>query len=204
MEKHPITPTPKFEDERYWSSLGHFVEMFAFVELQLFLVLTRFTSVSNDVARAIFSGVHIETAIGLLRRTLSVAWGNLDAEEFGEALAQLKLITGKRNDIIHFGSSTVEDGTRLVTTKAKALFPADVRETRVSSRAIDAMLMDLSSIALELVAWQHLPLKQLESKRPAGGSVPKKPRTWHYKPDAPSRDRQPREQNPRGRGEPRK
>ena len=204
MQRHPMTPAQQFEDERYWSSLGHFVEMFAFVELQLLAVLTRFTGVSKDVARAIFSGVHVETAISFLRRTQAIAWTNLDIEELGEALAQLKLITSKRNDIIHFGSSFNEDGSRLVTTKAKALFPEDVRETRISSRVINAMLTDLSFIALELAAWQHLPIKQLESKPPAEGAVPKKLRTWHYRPDVQSRGHQSQEQNPRGKSERRK
>jgi hypothetical protein len=188
------------EDKEYWATLGQFIEIFSFLELQLFKILMRFTGVSHGVAKAIFSGTHIEIAIGLLRRTMNISWKQLEIDELFALLAQLKTIAGTRNDMIHFGSSFDRDGGRIISTAAKSLFPEDARVTRLSSQTIDAMFADLAVIMLELSAWQMSPLKDLERENPNCIYRAKEQRAWNYKPDAPSQNRQSRGQNPTGKG----
>jgi hypothetical protein len=116
---------------------------------------------------------------------MTIEWTNLETEKLFEILAQLKIITNVRNDIIHFGSSFDETGTRVITNKEKALFPKDIRKIRIGRNIPDSILADLTAIMLELHAWQMFPIKDLERNNPNGIYASREPRTWNYKPDAP-------------------
>jgi hypothetical protein len=62
-------------------------------------------NVTPEIGAAVFSGVHIDTAMRFIRRILQVDrahlgnYANLEA-----ALVQLSTINGMRNDIIHYGA----------------------------------------------------------------------------------------------------
>jgi hypothetical protein len=157
----PKPPKPRHiflkPDPSYWRVLGNFVEAFADLEMMMFLSLRFYARLDSDIARALFSGTRVDTAIQYIRRIWEVrpiAPGR--KADMENMFGQIKLISDLRNKIIHYGTFVTSDKGRITSTVARALTPDRVEEHRATKKDLAAMIDDLRLINAALM-WDLLP-----------------------------------------------
>jgi len=131
--------------EPYWLALGQFIDSFVAVEIGMQEILAIEAGVSATTAKAVFQGLQIDRVHETLKRIW--ASNNHEPPEFlTRALAQLILINGARNDILHRGAKF--DGKHwLVATKS------NVNVVRVvTAETLDAMTTDTLTIRMAFAA----------------------------------------------------
>jgi hypothetical protein len=179
----------KIVRRRYWLALGRFIEQFALTETMVHFALRTISGVSLETARAIFSGVRMNAALGLITRLAET--NRLPAalkRELADASAQLGLITRIRNDILHAENDLMENGDLRLTNERAAHTSENLRIQCISAATLDDMTADLSkaSAHIGLVAWWQNEHIELMRERDAAVLA----RAWRYKP--PPQDRSPR------------
>jgi hypothetical protein len=135
----------------YWEALGRFIHEFAKVESLLITLLRDLSKTSDETAGAIFSGLRVDGAKDTINRILD-ATGQTDIKSrLQSPFAQLGVIAGVRNKIVHWGA-TYDGGEQLLVTNAR-LYPTAARltEIRVGAKDIKLMTGDLFKIALYLI-----------------------------------------------------
>ena len=147
------------EDERhkrlsdYLMALGSFVDAFSQVEIFFHFVLRWYTKTPAGIARAVFSGARIEVSRGFLRRLRDA--GIITDEEWASLepiIEQLRIITEKRNEILHYGARNVADGQGLVTNAVMALTAERITSFPISAKILRDMTDDLRKILIFLAA----------------------------------------------------
>lgn len=190
------------QEPAYFEALGRFVNEFAGVESALLFALKTYTKVSWPVARAIFSGARIETAMDFINRICNALDpGQERREELDDVFTQLRVINEIRNSLLHYGSATFSDKGRVTSNVRTAHLATRIREYSVSLDIINAMTADLQKISF------HLTLQCLRpdaSFAERAAEIPEIAGTWRYKPVQQPRARQgnrtpPRSRRPRGR-----
>ena len=107
-------------DPSYWQALGEFIEAFSGAEMGLLHYLTSCAKVRNDVARALFSGVHVDQMISFVRRVWQVIPPDADiAEKMSGVLEQFKIISDTRNSLVHYVSLVSSDKGRISQTPSE-------------------------------------------------------------------------------------
>ncbi|MCG9915441.1 MAG: hypothetical protein MH112_03655 [Phenylobacterium sp.] len=129
----------------YHQALGEMIERFSRVEGQLQRVLWRETSTPPEVAKAIFSGVRIDQARDLIRRTRE-ARGAPESKLLARMFTQLGILNQARNDIVHFGAWGDPELGRVVTNRRLAHIPERVRVLPISAEILRNMSHDLAII----------------------------------------------------------
>jgi hypothetical protein len=183
---YPNTPKPAKETKTgqdrlraYHQALGCFVDSYAHVELLTFLALRWHTKTSADIARAVFSGVRVNEALGYFRRLAEI--GAIDAKEWSAlspVVDQLKTINQRRNDILHHGADGVASGEGVVSNQAMALKLDRIQSFPISPEILDDMTADLHKITAHLLT-RHLGRPSLRGKHPELDAVLS--RAWQYK-----------------------
>jgi hypothetical protein len=184
---YPNTPKPADETDvgkkrlrAYHLALGRFVDTYAHTELLTHLVLRRQTKTSSDAARAVFSGVRTNEALGYFRRLADV--GVISAEEWSllsPVVDQLRLITGRRNDLLHHAADCVASGKGIVSNDALALTVDRVQSFPISSEILDEMTRDLQKINAHFLL-RHMGRPSLRGKHPELQKV--LTASWRYTP----------------------
>jgi hypothetical protein len=149
--KSGLTEAGAIAQREYFLELGRFVSMFALVETIVFFTLRRYTGVNKTVAKAVFSGVQIETAMSFIKRTMD---GKRKSPELIKDITfvfdQLGVIKGARNSILHYGAHAVENNVGYVTnivthpTKRATVFP-------ISPKILSHMTHDCRKIVSHLL-----------------------------------------------------
>ena len=146
-------PSPDFSsDEDYWLALGQFMEAFAIAEGMLFMYLIHATGIQKMVGKALFGGDSCSSLVDKVR----VTWTkrpppDTHAAPLDDALAQLKRISGVRNEVIHNRSYMFPDRGRVSTNRLRAHDPEKIRERQVSPTLLASMTADLERIRALLV-----------------------------------------------------
>jgi len=91
---------------------------------------------------------------------------------------QLKLITSRRNDILHHGATDVAQGGGLVTNEALALTIQRVQSFPISPEILDDMTADLLKINAHFLT-RHVERPALRGKHSALDAV--LTAAWRYK-----------------------
>ena len=154
MTQQPHQPSNLAARRAYWQALGQFLDMFATVEATLFFALSHYAKTPPNTARAIFSGVRVDTATSFLRRIMEVENISLDlAADLKSALDQLHIINKVRNDLVHYGALSVSDNAdvMIVTNALLALTKDRLHTTPVSVQILDDLVADLHKIQAHLV-----------------------------------------------------
>lgn len=180
----------QLRDPEYLQALGGFVETFALVEAAIFWSLRFYTNMPIAMMRAVLSGVRIQDGISFVRRVHAAAKPPLPIRaELDAALVQLKLITDKRNDIIHFGSHASADGARTVSNEDRALTPEALRKYRVSADMLVGMTQDLRDIlGVVLTDAVHSPMTKSKTGRQVWKERVIAPPAWRYTPEPPPKN----------------
>ena len=180
----PRRPRETFPGDRaYWQALGRFIDEFSHVEAEIYLLLMRCLGLSRDAAAAVFSGVHVETAMGHIRRLLQVSAPNPERnEDLLAALTQLTHINNFRNSVVHLGATVHAGRDRFTTNHLKALTVEKQRFHIASPKVMDAMTHDLKKIGwhLYLYADAHR-VAFAQSDAPAKAFLSA---SWRYTPPA--------------------
>lgn len=182
---------------RYFQALGRFVAMFSAVESVVQTLFWQMTGVDERVAPAVFSGVRMDAAQGLIKRVLEVrTFPKLDRAELDAVLSQLTTITKVRNDILHHGAYPRGSRGFVTSNRIVAFTPDRLRETSASPEVLDALHADLNRMAI-LLGGAFLAVRGLELTDGMAATLEEARRdAWRYKPDAPSRNDPPRPPKP--------
>jgi hypothetical protein len=166
----------------YRLALGEFVDLFSKVESFVRLCLRQYTKTPRSVANAVFSGVRVDTAINLLRRLRETEQIDNDKwKDLSDVISQIKIITDRRNDILHHGAQGVEDGIGRVTNALFAHIEERIVEFPISAEILEDMTSDLRKIMIHLYN-QHLGRLKwpLSSDHERAREILREP--WRYKP----------------------
>ncbi len=174
---HPKSP----EMQAYFLALGEFIDKFTQVEnslIGLVIVLARIgnAKILNTLAR----DVRVNAAMPMIARLLEIHGIEGDiAVRYRNLQAQLAIINGARNEIVHGGLSYGADGT----TEVKRLLPAlaGIPNSRrpMSTESVRDMAADLETIHrefMELFIRVAVALGHQGSVDPMGP-----PPTWRYR-----------------------
>ena len=132
------------------------MDMFGKVEYALHLALRLYANVDDTVAKAVFSGLHSDQLRGHLKRLANS--GKIPKEQWASLsplMDQLRQITERRNDILHYG--VVEVGDIRLSTNVRMAHRL-VRSHVISDDILNRMTDDLLKIAMVL-AGNHAPAK---------------------------------------------
>jgi len=200
------TPEGKERIRAYYEALGRFVDMFAVVETAVTLTLWTYAKTKSEIAKIILAGVRIDQGCNFIKQLATASDSSAENRADLECVfQQLGIITGVRNDTLHFGAQSVAEGRAIVTNSLKAkgeptVFP-------ISPDMLNDMTADLRKIVVHL-NHKHLgrPMPLLGTlERDALASVFQSP--WRYKhPVAPkpeSKKPEFRQHHKRGQGRPR-
>lgn len=182
------------EYDAYCLALGRFTDAFSQVELVLHFTLSSYANVNRKTAQAVFSGVRIDNAMGLIKR-LAIAsklhWRK--RKDLDYVFDQLGIINKARNDIVHYGGQWQgPERGRIVSNRFVALTTDHLRERPISAEALDHMCHDLMKINLHL-SLHALPLSIAKRARYQNPFRPVLKSAWQYiPPQQPQRRRKTR------------
>lgn len=164
--------------QAFWQLLGQFVWLFSIVETNMKDLLWQQTKMHPQAARAVLSGVKIDTAMSLIRRLSDAEdWPKKKRSELEHVFRQLAIINSFRNDILHQQWNI--EGRKITVSNALSVhIPERYRETSVSMSDLKRMIADLTWINFSLLYfWLG------EDTRGFRGLLQRKP--WRYKPSQP-------------------
>lgn len=178
--------------KRYRHALGSFVHDFAILEVALFRLLCAVSAVSDEIGKALFSGMRADALVANLRRCYQ-ARGCEIGNGIEAALSQTTAINGARNVVIHYVTLAIEDDETEVLAFNDLRYSAqNARQERFSPEILDQMSHDLRIISA-ILSFEKADIVEPGSIVIAE-ETRQRPHTWQYKPPA--------RQNPR-RKEPR-
>lgn len=132
----------------YWLALGTFIHKFSELERQMQLLLWQESNVSPVTAKAIFSGVKIDQAKDLINRVRATKGLGEDAR-LSRIFSQITVISGARNDIVHYGAEFNEPNFT-VSNKFIAHIPERIRKFSSEPDDLYKLLHDLNIISAGL------------------------------------------------------
>jgi hypothetical protein len=167
------------EDKEYWQALGVFIEDFASIESLVFTYLFVCSRTPLPMARALFSGVHIEQGVSFIKR----AWQVLppsdsvkqDLEKVFDHLGEINAV---RNSLVHHGSYLTETKERVTSDISRALTVDRIREHRISGEDLIQMSRDLLKIGTHIIVAVTMSDASLEER---AKRAPVLKTAWHYK-----------------------
>lgn len=191
-----LTEAPE-PNVQYWQALGRFIEMFSLVESVMQFALWNYARTPVPTARAIFSGVRVKEAMGLIRRIFDIEANSKDTDtksDLEKVFNQLTTINGLRNDLIHHGSQ--DDGEvpegRIISNELWAITPERLRTTPISPEILNDLTFDLVKIIVHLISHHTGRFLRVPLKEPMRMEILSAP--WRYKPP----QQAPRQQKKRG------
>jgi len=152
--------------QAYYEALGRFVDMFSRIETAVTLTLWAYAGTAPAIAKTILPGVRIDVGSKFIKE-LAKSTGAAPAAraDLECVFQQLGIINGARNDLLHFGATSVAEGRAIVSNALKA--KEEPREFPISPEALDDMTSDLRKIAAHLNyrhlgrPWPKAPLNRL-------------------------------------------
>jgi len=147
----------------YYEALGCFVDIFAKIETGITLTLWKYARTSPTIAKVVFAGTKIELGSSFIKQLAKEASTTQEQrDDLDFVLQQLGIINGVRNNILHYGATSVAEGNAIVSNALKAKGEANVFP--ISPTLLDQMTEDLRKITWH-IAYRHLgrpmPLGQL-------------------------------------------
>jgi hypothetical protein len=174
-----LSPTlPPKEDDPYFAALGRFIVSYASAEHEVHGLARRLSNVTDAKGRIIFSGMRLgdlaERVRGLLRVTKA---SNRIYDETGACIAQLNLIAGERNKLVH----------RFVMYRKHEILVTNVpiAKSMASAEIETFTLSDLESMDLDCLAIR-LRLSRIRNRKSSANLsrelIEWIQRPWRYKP----------------------
>lgn len=194
-----MSDNPYPEMDAYLTHLGLFIHEFARCERTLHQLLIVQAGVTDEVAGEIFTGVRVDGAKDFINRILDGKGDSETKARLADPFAQLGLIAGVRNHLVHWGTSHTQGiPDFLISNSHLKPGPGREKEYRASVEDIKDMTMDLFRITvmltIETLPSPHVPRRTiLEHVLPTLGDA------WLHKPkqQAPA----PKASRDRGKGQ---
>lgn len=144
------TPEYLAAHAEWCSALGTFLHTFAATEHHLRLLLFRYAKVTETVGRALFHSDRVAELKDAINRVLEATgrWDEKDAIE--PFFAHLTVISGARNNLVHWGGHQLESGDYIVSNLHLAPFDRG-KGFRINADDIKAMTADLGDISAALL-----------------------------------------------------
>lgn len=105
-------------DDAYFRALGGFVHFFSSAETSLTHLLGHLSDVSEDEAKALFSGVRTSQGISIINRLLETQGQLSERDRLAPIFNQLAAINTMRNQILHNGTALSANGEKIVFEKS--------------------------------------------------------------------------------------
>lgn len=172
------TPEYKAAHAEWCAALGTFIDRFSQVELVLQRLLIRYAGVTETVGRALFHSDRVAEMKDAINRILDARGKDAAKKALEPFFAHLSVITGVRNNIVHWGGHQLESGDYIVSNLALAPIERG-RGHRVSAKDLRAMTEDLEEIGAALIAERERAKLIGKARFPI---PPQKPKAWQYKP----------------------
>lgn len=191
-------PKSRYTRENYWRALGEFIDRFAIVEVAIHLLLQERTKTHLEIARAVYSGVRMQAAMGLLNRLSQVLPLPEDRQHDQEHIfAQLGIITRVRNLILHYGAGTLSGPEEwFVDDWLTAINDEQITRIKISVPILSNLIHDLRKINVHL-SERHL-WREPGLMSPYEDELHLLHEPWRYKlPEQGSRRRKPRGTTPK-------
>ena len=173
------TPEGKERIRAYYEALGRFIDTFARVETIVTHTLWAYAKTSPQIAKVIFAGARIDIGSHYIKQLAEATNAPQDKrDDLAYVLQQLGIVSGVRNQILHYGASGVAEGNAMVSDALRAKGEPNVFP--ISPELLSDMRADLSKIIIHL-AYRHLgrPMPRGEIGRTLIDAVLKHP--WQYK-----------------------
>lgn len=138
------------DSQKYYWALGEFIETYSRAETVAQIVLWSSGSIPPLIARAIFSGTKVKGCISYIRR-IHQALELKIPQEIDDAFNQLTEINNARDNIVHYGSTTTEDGLRKISNSFIAHHKRTLKEFPISPDELNKMRIDLITIMARLL-----------------------------------------------------
>ncbi len=174
----PALPPLADIDFEYQQCLGMFIEEYAHAEALVFLYLIHTINLSVPMGRALFSGVRVKEALGLIGRVWEIEPPSPSIkEDLDEVFQHLSIITGVRNSIMHY-SYMSDEQVRTTSDVTRAHTVERIRQIPVPHEALFHMGRDLLKIGMHMMAAISLPDSSFD-ERAVGRDLLH--RAWLYK-----------------------
>lgn len=173
------TPDGRAREQAYYEALGRFVQMFAEVERVMAQTLWHYAGTKQNVAKIVFAGTQSDTAANYIKAVAKTTGVNEESnQDLENILQQFGIIRGARNDILHYGATSIAEGKGIVSNAWKAKTEPTI--FAISAESLQHMESDLRKIIA------HLGYRHLGRPRPRGalGQFALEQalqRPWHYK-----------------------
>ena len=166
--------------KEYWSTLGTFIHAFSLTEARLLSLLRHLARIEPLIGGAMLSGVRVDAGKDYINRILEATGKTEIKQRLERPFAQLGVVNGVRNHIIHWGARHDGKGGLLVSNAFQNPAESRLNEFRVSSDDVKHMTADLFRISA-LLLLEELPVfpPEILSDRFLRGP-------WSYKPPPPS------------------
>ena len=179
--KLPAWATKEGQGRRraYHLALGRFIDMFSKTEMAAQMALWHYARTPAEIARAAFGSLRVDGTVAAIRRLLTVR-DDIDqslAADLESILAQLLVINRVRNDMLHYGAHSVEEGLGVISNAPLAYVESAIREHPISPTILEAMFADLRKILLRLLS-RHMVQPMID----ATGLEPIFDAPWLYTP----------------------
>jgi hypothetical protein len=169
--------------DKYHLALGKFVNEYAHVEADLFLLLILTAGVPIPTGQALFSGTRVSAAISFIKR-LYEARNEQPSKRMHDVFAQLNTITTVRDHILHMGVYELDDDTFVSKNWMRAHAERSRKAIDASPEALDAMTADLHTIGMWLGLQQVVAGKpgSIHGEELAEQLKMRSPSPWRYRP----------------------
>jgi hypothetical protein len=132
--------------DKFHQALGGFVSSFSGAEMAVTLLLWHVSGVSEEVAKAIFSGTRIKEAISFINRIYDATGEAAIKNGMKRYFDHLGAINDVRNDVLHYGAPLVGTDFAIVSNALAAHTAAKLRELELSVLDLKNMSHDLHLI----------------------------------------------------------
>ena len=148
----------------YYMALGEFVSAFSEAEFMVQLLLWQRCKIDYTTSLVFFRGMGLKQQIDAIRAIHKEHQTDIDPV-LDEALSQLVVILGVRNDILHFGFHLQEgDEVAYVRNHKRTQDPKKIKEIPISPKILRDMVLDLSKINYRVGLFTDLTLAELDTK----------------------------------------
>lgn len=174
--------------DKYYISLGRFVDRFADAEDHIFIALQNVADLNSSIGRALLSGTRVRGAIDFIKR-LYEAKDEVPPPRLLEALSQLAAINTTRDHILH-SAVRMENNAFTSSNQIRAHAPRTLKVIPISPEILDAMTADLETVMIVLARFLTMQWSAEDfddpNNRKAQAVISISQRPWRYKPVQPN------------------
>lgn len=139
-------------EKQYFEEVGRFITAYAKAEAAAHMNLRKFSMVSDQVGRLLFSGLRISDSSKKLRDMVLLNADEKTAKEVTSLLDQLDIISEERNRLVHYSSDYVHEMGLVTSNKFTVRSEAHLIERTFSLLELQNMTLDCMQIFIRFLS----------------------------------------------------